>query len=249
MLSLKKLKKFYKNSTQNQLKAVDIESLFVKKGEIVCLVGPSGCGKTSVLKLINQLIPADEGWIEINGVKSSDSNPVLWRRKIGYVIQKIGLFPHLNILENISLLPLVLKRDKKKTQKRAYELLELFDLDPKEYKNRYPAELSGGQQQRVGLARALIEDPPLLLMDEPFGALDPITSRTMRAEFLKLNQKLKKTIVLVTHNISVALEMADRLVLMKQGSILQKGSREDFKNKPENFFVQDFLNDETREKK
>lgn len=248
MLSLKSLKKFYKTSGQNQLKAVDIESLFVKKGEIVCLVGPSGCGKTSVLKLINQLIPADEGWIEINGVKSSDSNPVLWRRKIGYVIQKIGLFPHLNILENISLLPFVLKRDKKKTQKRAYELLELFGLEPKEYKNRYPAELSGGEQQRVGLARALMEDPPLLLMDEPFGALDPITSRSMRAEFLKLNQKLKKTIVLVTHNIPAALEMADQLVLMKQGSILQKGSREDFKNKPENFFVQDFLNNEPRGK-
>ena len=122
--------------------------------------------------------------------------------------------------------------------------MELFGLDPKEYKHRYPAELSGGQQQRVGLARALIEDPPLLLMDEPFGALDPITSQSMREEFLKLNQKLKKTIVLVTHNIQEAFEMADQLVLMRKGSILQKGTKKEFKNQPQNLFVKKFLNEE-----
>ena len=240
MLSLKKVKKFYHST---QLKAVDIDYLSVKKGDIVCIVGPSGCGKTTTLKMINHLIPADEGSIEINGVKSSESDPVLWRRNIGYVIQKIGLLPHLTILENISLLPFVLKRDKNKTQKRAFELMELFNLDPKEYKDRYPAELSGGQQQRVGLARALMEDPPLLLMDEPFGALDPITSHDMRAEFLKLNQQLKKTIVLVTHNIQEAFEMADQLILMKKGSILQKGTKEDFKKQPQSLFVKKFLNE------
>lgn len=238
MLYLKNVKKTY---SQSQLNAVDIKYLHVKSGEFVCIVGPSGCGKTSVLKLINQLIQPDEGSIEINGVKSSDSEPVLWRQKIGYVVQKIGLLPHLTILENISLLPFVLRRDKSKTKKRAYELMELFGINPKEYENRYPAELSGGQQQRVGLARALMEDPPLLLMDEPFGALDPITGHSMREEFLKLNQKLKKTIIMVTHNIQSAMEMADQLVLMKKGSILQKGTREDFKKQPQNLFVQNFL--------
>ena len=238
MLHLKKIKKFYNNK---QIKAVDIDSLSIKKGEFVCIIGPSGCGKTSTLKLINLLIQPDEGTIEINGLKSSDSDPVIWRQKIGYVIQKIGLLPHLNILENISLLPFVLKRDKEKTKERAYELMELFAL-PKTCQNRYPEELSGGQQQRVGLARALMEDPDLLLMDEPFGALDPITNQSMREEFLKLNQKLKKTIVMVTHNIQEALEMADQLVLMQKGSILQKGTKKDFENQPHNLFVKNFLN-------
>ena len=241
MLELKNVKKFYNNS---QLKAVDIKKLSVKKGEIVCIIGPSGCGKTTTLKLINHLIPIDEGSIEINGEKSSDSDPIQWRRKIGYVVQKIGLLPHLTILENISLLPFVLKRDKNKTQKRAYELMELFGLNPKEYKNRYPLELSGGQKQRVGLARALMEDPPLLLMDEPFGALDPITNHIMRTEFLKLNQNLKKTIILVTHNIQEAFEMADYLVLMNKGSILQKGTKEELQKQPLNLFVTKFLSEQ-----
>ena len=238
MLHLKKIKKFYNNK---KVKAVDIDSLSIKKGEFVCIIGPSGCGKTSTLKLINLLIQPDEGTIEINGLKSSDSDPVIWRQKIGYVIQKIGLLPHLNILENISLLPFVLKRDKEKTRERAYELMELFGL-PRTCQKRYPEELSGGQQQRVGLARALMEDPDLLLMDEPFGALDPITNQIMRKEFLKLNQKLKKTIVMVTHNIQEALEMADQLVLMQKGSILQKGTKTDFENQPLNLFVKNFVN-------
>ncbi|MBC6415801.1 MAG: ATP-binding cassette domain-containing protein [Bdellovibrionales bacterium] len=239
MILLKNLKKNY---GKNNFKAVDIKSLYIKKAQIVSLIGPSGCGKTTTLKIINNLIQADEGFVEINGEKNTESDPVLWRRKIGYVIQKIGLFPHLTILQNISILSYVLKRNKKFIQERSYELMELVGLNPKDYKNRYPLELSGGQQQKIGLARALMENPPLLLMDEAFRSLDPLTSRSMRKEFLKLNQKLKKTIVLVTHDIQEAFEMGDLVVLMQKGRIVQKGTREDFKKNPKNLFVENFLN-------
>ena len=240
MIYLKNIKKFY---NKKQLKAVDIGKLYIEKAQFVCLVGPSGCGKTTTLKMINNLIKPDEGFIEVNDVKSSESDPVLWRRKIGYVIQKIGLLPHFTILQNISILSYVLKREKKMIQKRAYELMELVGLDPEEYKNKYPIELSGGQQQKAGLARALMEDPPLLLMDEPFGALDPITSASMRKEFIKLNQRLKKTIILVTHNIQEAFEMGDQVILMQTGSIVQKGTKKDFEKNPKNSFVNSFLNE------
>ena len=240
MIYLKNIKKFY---NKKQLKAVDIGKLYIEKAQFVCLVGPSGCGKTTTLKMINNLIKPDEGFIEVNGVKSFESDPVLWRRKIGYVIQKIGLLPHFTILQNISILSYVLKREKKMIQKRAYELMELVGLNPEEYKNKYPIELSGGQQQKAGLARALMEDPPLLLMDEPFGALDPITSASMRKEFIKLNQSLKKTIILVTHNIQEAFEMGDQVILMQKGSIVQKGTKKDFEQNPKNPFVNSFLNE------
>ena len=238
MLYLKSLKKFY---NKNTVKAVDIKELLVKKSDITCLVGPSGCGKTTTLKMINRLIEPSEGVIEINGVNSDQSHPVLWRRKIGYVIQKIGLFPHFTVMQNISLLSHVLKKDQKFIVKRVYELLELVGLPPEQYKSRYPIELSGGQRQRVGIARALMEDPPLLLMDEPFGALDSITASSLRKEFRMLNQRLKKTIIMVTHNLSEAFEMGDEVVLMQKGSIVQKGNWEDFKYSPANSFVKDFF--------
>ena len=239
MLYLKNLKKFY---GQGAVKAVDIKELFVKKSSIFCLIGPSGCGKTSTLKMINRLIEPDSGFVEINGLKSHEESAILWRRKIGYVIQKIGLFPHLTVMENISLLSRVIQRDKKFIQKRAIELLRLTGLEPAQYKNRYPIELSGGQRQRVGIARALMEDPPLLLMDEPFSTLDTIARSRLRKELIKLNEKLKKTILMVTHDIHEAFEIGDRVALMRQGSILQEGTLEDFKQHPLHPFVKHFLN-------
>ena len=238
MLYLKSLKKFY---NENTIRAVDIKELLVEKAGIVCLVGPSGCGKTTTLKMINRLIEPSEGTIEINGVKSNQVHPVLWRRKIGYVIQKIGLLPHLTVMQNISLLSRVLKKDQKFILRRVHELLELVGLNPTQYKDRYPMELSGGQRQRVGIARALMEDPPLLLMDEPFGALDSITASSLRKEFKTLNQTLKKTIIMVTHNLNEAFEIGDEVVLMQKGSIVQKGSLKDFKHSPANSFVKDFF--------
>ena len=241
MLYLKNLKKFY---NQKQVKAVDIEELFIEKACIACLIGSSGCGKTTTLRLINRLIEPSSGFVKINGVKSTEVKAVLWRRKVGYVIQKIGLLPHLNVFENISLLSRVLRKNKKSIRERVSELLDLVGLEPEKYKNRYPVELSGGQQQRVGIARALMEDPPLLLMDEPFGALDPITRSLLREEFMKLNQKLKKTILLVSHDINEAFEIGEKIILMQKGSILQQGSPRDFKANPVNQFVKDFLNEQ-----
>ena len=240
MIVLKNLKKSY---NQGQIKAVDIPQLSIPDAGITCLIGPSGCGKTTTLKLINRLIEPDEGFVEINGFKSQDVSAVEWRRKIGYVIQKIGLFPHMTVLENISLLSRVLKKKVDFISKRAVELLELVGLNPSRYQNCYPIELSGGEQQRVGIARALMEDPPLLLMDEPFGALDPITGSHLMKEFIKLNQKLKKTILIVTHDINSVFKMGDTVVLMRKGSVVQEGTEEDFKRKPANQFVRDFLNE------
>ena len=240
MLYLKNLKKFYNNGV---IKAVDIKELFIPKACIVCLIGPSGCGKTTTLKMVNRLIEPDEGFVEINGIKSQEIQAVPWRRKIGYVVQKIGLLPHLTVAENISLLSRVLKRDKKIIFERVNELLELVGLAPAKYRNRYPIELSGGQQQRVGVARALMEDPPLLLMDEPFGALDSIMRSSLGRELIKLNQKLKKTIFMVSHDLNEAFEIADKVVLMQMGSILQEGNKADFKHNPVNSFVVDFLNE------
>ena len=222
---------------------VEIQQLSIPAEGITCLIGPSGCGKTTTLKMINRLVEPDEGFVEINAVKSHNCPAVQWRRKIGYVIQKIGLFPHFTVAENIYLLSHVLKRKEAFILKRTTELLELVGLNPSQYKDRYPIELSGGEQQRVGIARALMEDPPLLLMDEPFGALDPITGSRLMKEFIKLNQKLKKTILMVSHDINSAFKMSDTVVLMRKGSIVQKGTEEDFKNNPANQFVKDFLNE------
>ena len=240
MIFLKNLKKSY---NQGKIQAVNIQELSIQESGITCLIGPSGCGKTTTLKMINRLIEPDEGFVKIKGLSSQDGSAVQRRRQIGYVIQKIGLFPHFTVEENISLLSRVLKKDSRFISKRVKELLELVGLEPPRYKDRYPIELSGGEQQRVGIARALMEDPPLLLMDEPFGALDPITGSRLMNEFIKLNQKLKKTILMVTHDISSAFKMGDRLVLMRKGAIVQEGSEDDFKNNPANQFVRDFLNE------
>ena len=223
--------------------AVENFSLLVPSGTITCLVGPSGCGKTTSLKMINRIVEPTSGTIKVNQESISDIDPINWRRKIGYVVQKYGLFPHLTIKENISILSKELKREQQFINKRVDELLTLVGLDSNEYKNRYPIELSGGEQQRVGIARALMEDPDVLLMDEPFGALDVITKATFKKEFLNLNKKLKKTILLVTHDLKEAFDLGDQVALMNNGKIVQVGSKKDFETNPANDFVKDFLDE------
>lgn len=221
--------------------AVKNISLTVQNSEVIAIVGTSGSGKTTTLKMINLLVSPTSGQIWIDSEEASKVDQVAWRRKMGYVIQKSGLFPHLNVKQNITLLSKMLKRSSRWREERAGELLNLVGMDPGEYINRFPHELSGGQQQRVGIARALCENPPILLMDEPFGAVDPITRTNLHDEFIALNQKLNKTIILVTHDLSEAFKLANRVALMDQGQIVQMGNEQDFRQNPHNQFVRDFL--------
>lgn len=196
MLTFKNVSKVYEGGTK---KAVNNFDLKIEKGEFVVFIGPSGCGKTTTMKMINRLISTSEGDILIEGESIQSKDVVELRRSIGYVIQQIGLFPHMTIADNISLVPKLLNWPEKKRFERAKELLKLVDMD-EEYLHRYPTELSGGQQQRIGVLRALAADPPLILMDEPFGALDPITKDGLQEEFKTLQKELGKTIVFVTHD-------------------------------------------------
>jgi osmoprotectant transport system ATP-binding protein len=221
-------------------KAVNNLSLEFEKGEFICFIGPSGCGKTTTMKMINRLIEPSDGSIYINGENIIEKNPVQLRREIGYVIQQIGLFPHMTIQENISLVLKLLKWPEDKRRARARELLDLVDMTP-EYLDRYPHELSGGQQQRVGVLRALAADQSLILMDEPFGALDPITRDSLQEEFKKLQQKLGKTIVFVTHDMDEALKLADRIVIMRDGQLVQCGSPDEILRNPADEFVEEFI--------
>jgi osmoprotectant transport system ATP-binding protein len=221
-------------------KAVNNLSLEFEKGEFICFIGPSGCGKTTTMKMINRLIEPSDGSIYINGENINEKNPVQLRREIGYVIQQIGLFPHMTIQENISLVLKLLKWPEDKRRARARELLDLVDMTP-EYLDRYPHELSGGQQQRVGVLRALAADQSLILMDEPFGALDPITRDSLQEEFKKLQQKLGKTIVFVTHDMDEALKLADRIVIMRDGQLVQCGSPDEILRNPADEFVEEFI--------
>lgn len=224
-------------------KAVDDMTLEVEKGEFVVFIGPSGCGKTTTMKMINRLIEPSEGSIYIEGEDILEKDLVQLRREIGYVIQQIGLFPHMTIEENVSLVPKLLKWPEDKRRRRAEELLELVDME-KEYLNRYPHELSGGQQQRIGVLRALAADPPLILMDEPFGALDPITRDALQEEFKKLQKSLGKTIVFVTHDMDEALKLADRIVIMRDGKLVQVGTPDEILRNPANDFVEEFIGKE-----
>ena len=200
--------------------AVDRLSLTVAAGEICVLVGPSGGGKTTALKLVNRLIPLTGGDIRIDGRSILDHDVVELRRSIGYVIQQVGLFPHMTIEANIGTVPKLLGRDRKWIRRRVGELLELVGLDPDEDRKRFPAELSGGQRQRVGLARALAANPSLMLMDEPFGAIDPIVRSRLQDEFLRLQHELRKTVVFVTHDIDEAIKIGDRIAILRQGGRL-----------------------------
>ena len=199
--------------------ALDLE---VGEGEITMLVGPSGCGKTTTLKMVNRLVEPTSGRIFLGGDDVTGADPVELRRRIGYVIQQVGLFPHLNVADNVATVPRLLKWDKERTRRRVDELLELVGLDPSEYRRRYPHQLSGGQRQRVGVARALGVDPPVLLMDEPFGAIDPITRDRLQGEFLRLQGEVGKTILFVTHDLDEAVRLGDRIAVLRQGGVLEQ---------------------------
>ncbi|MCO4853072.1 choline ABC transporter ATP-binding protein OpuBA [Bacillus vallismortis] len=239
MLTLENVSKTYKGGK----KAVNNVNLKIEKGEFICFIGPSGCGKTTTMKMINRLIEPSAGKIFIDGENIIEQDPVELRRKIGYVIQQIGLFPHMTIQQNISLVPKLLKWPEHKRKERARELLELVDMGL-EYLDRYPHELSGGQQQRIGVLRALAAEPPLILMDEPFGALDPITRDSLQEEFKKLQKTLHKTIVFVTHDMDEAIKLADRIVILKAGEIVQVGTPDDILRNPADEFVEEFIGKE-----
>ncbi len=215
--------------------------LRIEEGQFVVLIGPSGCGKTTTLKMINRLVEPTGGQIKINGKSIADINPVLLRRGIGYVIQQIGLFPNMTIGQNIELVPKLLKWSPQKRHERTLELLKLVDMDPETYISRYPSELSGGQQQRIGVLRALAAQPPLILMDEPFGALDPITRDTIQNELKRIHKKLNKTIVFVTHDMDEAIKLADKIVIMRDGEIVQADTPENILEHPANDFVAEFI--------
>lgn len=222
--------------------AVDKLSLTVPAGEIVMFVGPSGCGKTTSLKMINRLIEPTSGQILINGDDITTKDPTQLRRTIGYVIQGGGLLPHMSVADNIGLVPKLLKWDQKRIRSRVDELMEMTGLDPNIFRDRYPRELSGGQQQRVGVARGLAADPPVVLMDEPFGAVDPITRQRLQDELLFIQEELHKTIVCVTHDIDEAVKLGDRILILEEGAqVAQYDTPETILSTPANDFVADFI--------
>ena len=236
MIELKKVSKIYSPN----IRAVDEMNLHIKKGETLVLLGRSGCGKTTTLKMINGLIPHDSGDIFINNHDINSINPIELRRSIGYVIQNIGLFPHMTIKENIKIVPDLKKWTKEKIQQEILNVLDIIKM-PKSTLPRYPYELSGGQQQRIGVARAIIANPEIILMDEPFGALDPITRGELQAEFISLQKEIQKTIVFVTHDIFEAFAISDRIAIMDKGKIIQIGSPKEIAKKPANEFIKKFI--------
>ncbi|GEN87455.1 ABC transporter ATP-binding protein [Oceanobacillus sp. FSL W8-0428] len=237
MITFDDITKTYPDGTT----AVDRFNLTVEKGEFMTLIGPSGCGKTTTMKMINRLIDPSAGTIYIDDKPVSEYSIHELRWNIGYVLQQIALFPHLTVQENIQVVPDLLKWKKGKMQKRTDELLDMVGLDPSIFKKRYPGELSGGQQQRIGVIRALAADPDIVLMDEPFSALDPISREQLQIDINKLQTEIKKTIVFVTHDMDEALKMSDRICLMKEGSVVQCGSPEELMRHPENEFVEEFI--------
>ena len=216
--------------------------LEISDGELTVLVGPSGCGKTTTLRLINRLVEPTNGRVLIDGTDIATLDPVIMRRDIGYVIQQIGLFPHLTIGANVAMIPRLLGWSKKRQADRVAELLSLVGLDPDAYRDRYPHELSGGQQQRVGVARALGADPPVLLMDEPFGALDPITRTHLQDELLSIQAGIRKTIVFVTHDIDEAVRLGDRIAIFAEdGTLAQRATARELLTSPATPFVESFV--------
>jgi len=239
MIHLKNIIKQYGNTTA--LKQINLD---IRNGEFVTLIGPSGCGKSTLLRIINRMIEPSAGEVIINGSNVLDLDPVKLRRSIGYVIQNAGLFPHLTVEKNVEIVTELLGWDKSRRQKRAKELLEIVGLAPNKFAQRYPKELSGGQQQRVGIARALAADPEVLLMDEPFSAVDPITREQLQLELLRIQSTVKKTIVFVTHDIHEAVQLGDKVALMKDGEIVQFDTPDYILQSPKNEFAAQFLGQE-----
>lgn len=243
MITLEQVSKEFTSNGQ-AVRAVDNVSFEVGEGELHVLIGPSGSGKTTTMRMINQLEEPSEGRITINGRDIQSFDVVELRRNIGYVIQQGGLFPHFTVADNVSVVPRLLGWPKHKRRERAYELLELVGLEPDVFANRYPRQLSGGQQQRVGVARALAADPPIILMDEPFGAVDPITRKQLQRELSRIQAEVHKTIVFVTHDISEAFILGDRIVLMNEGRVVQNGTPADLLRRPAGDFVTTFIGED-----
>ncbi|MBO1900701.1 betaine/proline/choline family ABC transporter ATP-binding protein [Leucobacter weissii] len=239
MIRLEGVTKRYPGQSRDAVEHLDLE---IRRGEIVVFVGPSGCGKTTTMKMINRIIEPTSGRILLDGEDVTRTNPDQLRRRIGYVIQQIGLFPHLTIGENIATVPKLLGWKRDRIAARVDELLRVVGMPPEEYRDRYPKQLSGGQQQRIGVARALGADPDVLLMDEPFGAIDPITRDRLQNQLLRLQAELHKTIVFVTHDIDEAIKLGDRIVILQEGSrIAQYDTPEQILTAPANDFVVDFV--------
>jgi len=239
MIRLERLTKTFPGQARPAVEALDMD---IAAGEIVVLVGPSGCGKTTTMRLINRLIEPTSGRIILEGEDVTKVNPDQLRRRIGYVIQQVGLFPHQTIADNIATVPRMLGWDEQRIRARVDELLALVGLEPATYRGRYPKHLSGGQRQRAGVARALSADPPVMLMDEPFGAIDPITRDRLQNEFLRLQETIRKTIIFVTHDIDEAIKMGDRLAILGEGSkIAQYDTPERILSAPADDFVADFI--------
>jgi osmoprotectant transport system ATP-binding protein len=238
-LELRNVSKTYEGSGEPAIQDLSFE---VPAGDICVLVGPSGCGKTTAMRLVNRMIEMSSGDILVGGVSVRTRKPAELRREIGYAIQQIGLFPHETIGQNIATVPRLLGWSRERIRARVDELIELIGLDPAEMRDRYPAQLSGGQRQRVGVARALAADPPLMLMDEPFGAIDPINRERLQNELLRLQQRIRKTIVFVTHDINEAIKLGDRIAILKQGGVLaQYATPAELLMAPADDFVEDFV--------
>src|SRR3954452_24201684 len=236
MIRLDRVSKVFGQTT-----AVDAVTMEVNAGEVCVLLGPSGCGKTTTMKMINRLIPPTSGKIYIDGRDTDGIDEVTLRRSIGYVIQQIGLFPNMTVEDNICVVPDLLRWDRRKSRARAAELLDMVNLDPKIFLKRYPKELSGGQQQRIGVVRALAADPPVLLMEEPFGAIDPINREVIQDEFMKLQAALRKTVVFVSHDIDEAVKMASRIAIFRDGRLIQYDTPDTILAHPVDAFVAEFV--------
>ena len=237
-ISVRGLTKRYPGASRPAVDAVDLD---ISPGEFVVLLGPSGCGKTTLLKMINRIYEPTSGTITIDGVEVRSLNVSDLRRHIGYVIQQTGLFPHMKVAANVAVVPKLLKWTARRTTERINELLELVGLPAAQYANRYPGQLSGGEQQRVGLARALAAEPPTMLMDEPFGALDAITRTRLQDELARIHSKISQTVLFVTHDIEEAVRLADRIVIMREGRIVQIGTPLEIFSDPADEFVSDLV--------
>ncbi|AVQ45472.1 betaine/proline/choline family ABC transporter ATP-binding protein [Clostridium botulinum] len=236
IIEFKNIKKSYKD-----IIVIENFNLEIEKGNLVVLIGSSGSGKTTLLKMINRLIESTAGEILVNGKNIKEMDPIKLRRSIGYVIQQTGLFPHLTVKENVEIIPKLMGKSREEIDKKTNELLSMVGLDPEKYMDRYPVELSGGQQQRVGVARAFATDAEIILMDEPFSALDPITRTELQEELFNIQKEYRKTIVFVTHDMDEALNLADKICILKDGKLLQYDTPENILKNPAGEYVEEFV--------